>query len=60
MFIGDDKDVIYLLRTVLEYLCGTKRLQVFIVLIAVTSVEPSSKVKGICGSSKGTVGEFER
>ena len=40
MFIGDDKDVSYLLRTVLEYLCGTKRFQVYIVLIAITPVEP--------------------
>ena len=60
MFIGDVKDLIYLLRNVLEYLCGTKRFQVYIVLIAVTPIEPWSKVEGMCGSSERTVEEFER
>jgi len=54
------KDVTYLLRTVLAYLCATKPFQVFIVLIAVPPAESRSKAKGMCGSCEGTVGEFER
>jgi len=60
MYYGVDTDVIYLLRNVLAYLCGTNPFQVFIVLIAVTPVEPWSKAKGMCGSSECTMGEFER
>ena len=55
-----DKNVIYLLKTVLAYLCGTIPLQVFIVLIAVPPAESRSKAKGMCGSCEGTVGELER
>ena len=52
-----DKNVIYLLKTVLANLCGTITLQVFIVLIAVTHAESRSKAKGLCGSCEGRVGE---
>ena len=53
-----DNDVVYLLRTVLAYLCGTKPLQVFIVIIAVTPVQSWSKAKGMCSTSEEIVGEL--
>ena len=47
MYFDVDSDVIYSLRNVLEYLRGIKPFQVYIVLIAVSPVQPWSKAKGM-------------
>ena len=60
VYFDVDVVVIYSLRTVLANLRGTQLLQLYIVLIVVTPVQPWSKAKGICGSSEGTVREFQR
>jgi phage shock protein PspC (stress-responsive transcriptional regulator) len=60
MYFGVDRDVIYFLRSLLAYMCGTKPFQVFIVLIAVTPVQSWSKAKAVCNSCEGIDGEFER